>query len=346
MTRAFIVAVALALLAPAAASAQALPDGSTIKEPRAGRRVPDRRRCAAVDQRLRLRAGLPEHCRSSRTSTTTCGIRATARSRASTTPRWGVPLRQRHAAVAQPLRQHAELLRRGDRRRQGLADRSAPRPARAAGRDRGRERRRRRQVPFRRAARPCSSAATWARAASNSVQVDSGTFGALGSHRLPPKMRQYPADGTVVQTIEDGAFYRFAGNAALPLSSCDGCAAVAVDALTLRLAGTGTAAIRTSPPHPPRHLPHDGREHLPDRRRGRRPAQGLHAARRLRGRGHRGRGHDRRPRRRSSAGRAQGRHGAARAAVQAHVGDRRRQAAGDVHRRASTRSTSTTARST
>ena len=39
-------------------------------------------------------------------------------------------------------------------------------------------------------------------------------------------MRQYPVDGTTVHNIEDGAFYRFAGGAALPLSSCDGCAAV------------------------------------------------------------------------------------------------------------------------
>ena len=135
-------------------------------------------------------------------------------------------------------------------------------------------------------------------------------------------MRQYPADGTTVQNIEDGAFYRFAGNAALPLSGCAGCAAVMVDNLHAPARGHRHAAMPHIAAAPAgRHLPHDGREHLPHRRRRRGAAHRLRAARRLQGRGHRRRGHDLA----LGGGRllavAQGRHRAARAAVQAHVGD-------------------------
>ncbi|RKQ86684.1 hypothetical protein C8N24_4699 [Solirubrobacter pauli] len=72
------------------------------------------------------------------------------------------------------------------------------------------------------------------------TQVDGGTFERLGSFNGPKHMRSYPADGTTVQNIEDGVFYRFAGNTLLPLSGCAGCSAVMIDGLTLRLAGTGT----------------------------------------------------------------------------------------------------------
>lgn len=75
---------------------------------------------------------------------------------------------------------------------------------------------------------------------SNPVQVDGGTFGALGGYQRAPTMRQYPADGATVQNIEDGAYHRFAGGAPLPLGSCAGCSAVQVDNLTFRLAGTAT----------------------------------------------------------------------------------------------------------
>ncbi|MDA0182821.1 hypothetical protein OJ997_21090 [Solirubrobacter phytolaccae] len=74
------------------------------------------------------------------------------------------------------------------------------------------------------------------------TQVDGGTFERLGSFNGPKHMRSFPVDGTTVQNVEDGAYYRFAGNAALPLSGCAGCTAVMIDGLTLRLAGTGTPA--------------------------------------------------------------------------------------------------------
>ena len=241
MTRAFIVAAALALLAPASASAQALPDGSTIKEPGPAdvyRIVggaplwindcgyapgcPNTQIVANLDDYLRYPRdgtlarqhdtdgvyrfvnGTPlwlSHCG----NTPNCGAVAIVVDRDSLTD-------PRHVRLVPPDGTVVENVDDGGKYRFAGG---APLLVR------------------------CDLGAGCV----NSVQVDSGTFGALGSHRLPPKMRQYPADGTVVQTIEDGAFYRFAGNAALPLSSCDGCAAVSIDALTLRLAGTATAAV-------------------------------------------------------------------------------------------------------
>ena len=82
-------------------------------------------------------------------------------------------------------------------------------------------------------------------------QFDAGTFAHNGS--ITPgreNMHSHPDDGTTVTNVDDGVFYRFAGGAPLPLSSCAGCSAVIIDNRTLQLSGSATPGTSRFLPTP------------------------------------------------------------------------------------------------
>ena len=167
--------------------------------------------------------------------------------------------------------------------------------------------------------------------------IDNGTIESNGTNgATPAHLRQLPDrrhDGARTSTT--------ARSAASPAArrcrsaSCDGCAAVTVDNRTFQLAGTAHAddaahALRAAgrrPSSPP------ARATFRVAGGAARPAHRLRAARRLRGRGHRSTTARSPALAAAVCSRRQGRHRAARPAVQAHVGDRRRQAPRDVHQR-------------
>ena len=228
------------------------------------------------------------------------------------------------AATAPPWPAPAAIAGRRDR------DRPTRRTLREwpGGRHRRPQHHRRRHLPLRRrraAARPLRPRAG-ARTRRRSTTGRSPSLGCPGARK---HMRQYPIVGTTVLNVDTSTFYRFVGGAPLPL----------VELRRLRRRDGRQPHVRArwararrrcrtwSAEPPDSLLPHDRRSDVPHRGRRGRPAHGLRAARRLRGRDRR----STRPRSRASARVPEGRHGAARAAVQAHVGDRRRQAAGDVH---------------
>ena len=251
MTRAFILAVALALLAPAAASAQALPDGSYDQG-------------AGPADVYRIVGGAPlwindcayaPGCPSTQTRREPQRLPAVPARRDARAPARhgrGVPLRRRRAAVAQPLRQHAGLLRPGDAASTGTRS-TDPRHVRLVPPDGtvvenvddgGKYR-------FAGGA-PLLVRCDLGPGCANSVQVDSGTFAALGSHQLPAKMRQYPVGR------HGRAEHR--GRRLLPLRRQRRAAALELRRLRggagrrAHAAAPGTASPppRTSPPRPPR----------------------------------------------------------------------------------------------
>jgi hypothetical protein len=75
------------------------------------------------------------------------------------------------------------------------------------------------------------------------TELDGGTFAYFGSASADKNMRQFPASGTTVLNVDNGVYYRFVGGAALPLSGCAGCAAVAVDNRTFQTLGTATPSL-------------------------------------------------------------------------------------------------------
>jgi hypothetical protein len=77
----------------------------------------------------------------------------------------------------------------------------------------------------------------------NPPLVDNKTFAELGYPGARNTMRQYPILGTTVLNTDTNTYYRFVGGSPLPLSSCDGCAAVRVDNRTFELLGTGTPSM-------------------------------------------------------------------------------------------------------
>jgi hypothetical protein len=77
----------------------------------------------------------------------------------------------------------------------------------------------------------------------NPPQFDNGTFTKFGTATpATPHMRQYPANGTVVVNADDNSFYRFAGNAPLPVSPVAS-GQVIVDARTFVQNGTALASL-------------------------------------------------------------------------------------------------------
>src|SRR6202008_1794435 len=57
----------------------------------------------------------------------------------------------------------------------------------------------------------------------NPPVVDGATFDNHGANEESiQRMRDSPADGTVLTNVDDGSFYRIAGEAPLPLSACSG----------------------------------------------------------------------------------------------------------------------------
>ena len=61
------------------------------------------------------------------------------------------------------------------------------------------------------------------------VTLDGGTFARNGAISGAPRMREHPADGTMITNHADGGIYRFAGGAPLWISSCEyapGCGGV------------------------------------------------------------------------------------------------------------------------
>jgi hypothetical protein len=73
--------------------------------------------------------------------------------------------------------------------------------------------------------------------------VDNATFRELGFPGARNTMRQYPIVGTTVLNADTNTYHRFVGGAALPLASCEGCAAVKVDNRTFELLGTGSPSM-------------------------------------------------------------------------------------------------------
>jgi len=73
---------------------------------------------------------------------------------------------------------------------------------------------------------------------------DSRSLAALGTHPAgTARMRQYPANGTVVYNGDDNVHYRFAGGAPLPISAPATGAKQVIDTRTLVQQGTATAAL-------------------------------------------------------------------------------------------------------
>src|SRR4051812_488735 len=77
----------------------------------------------------------------------------------------------------------------------------------------------------------------------NPVQFDNGTFIKLGTATPAlPHMRQYPANGTVVVNADANTFFRFAGNAPLPIPAVTS-GQVIVDGRTFVQNGTALATL-------------------------------------------------------------------------------------------------------
>lgn len=76
------------------------------------------------------------------------------------------------------------------------------------------------------------------------VMVDGQTMAKLGTYTAStPRMRQYPADGTVVYNGDDNAHYRFAGGAPLLIAAPAAGVKQIIDSRTLVQQGTATAAL-------------------------------------------------------------------------------------------------------
>ena len=157
-----------------------------------------------MDQRLRLRAGLREHADRREPRRLPARTRATAHSRASTT-RAGCTASSAARRCGSATAATAELLRRGDRRRPGLADRSActsalvpPDGTVVENVDDGGKYRFAGGAPL---LVRCDLGAGCAEPGAGRQRHVRARSARTGRRRT---MRQYPADGTIVQNIEDG----------------------------------------------------------------------------------------------------------------------------------------------